>query len=218
MTGNISSGGEQGHARRGAQGRSRAGLLRPGSVSSQKLFAEYPRPYAAANSTFAGELDLTGAAIGGEIHLASGKREKSPVWQDGATLILRNVRANALQARQEDWSISGGDGLLPTELTGFTYSRLEGLDTSGGKGMGDETADWLIGWIEAQRDHGTNFDPQPYTQLAGILEATGATDKAKAIRYAKFEHKQDHDKSMNLFRRAFLLIEQIFVGFGVYPL
>jgi len=50
VTGNISSGGEQRHARRGAKGRSRAGLLRPGRVSSQKLFAEYPRPYAAANS------------------------------------------------------------------------------------------------------------------------------------------------------------------------
>ena len=168
--------------------------------------------------TFAGELDLTGTAIGGEIHLSSGWLKKSPVWRDGAALILRNARANALQARQKDWSISGGDGLLPTELTGFTYSRLEGLDTAGGKGMGDESADWLIGWIEAQRDHGANYDPRPYTQLAGILEAAGATDKAKAIRYAKFKHKQEYDESMNRFRRALLLIEQIFVGFGVYPL
>ena len=49
LTDNIGSGGEQRHARRGAKGQSRAGLLRTGRVSSRRLFAEYPRLYATAN-------------------------------------------------------------------------------------------------------------------------------------------------------------------------
>ena len=113
--------------------------------------------------------------------------------------------------------MSGGDGLLPTDLTGFTFNRLGGLDTSGGTGMGDESADWLIGWIEAQRDHGENYDPQPYTQLARVLEAAGATEKAKAIRYAKFKHKHDHDESMSVAGHAVLTMGQYFIGYGVYP-
>ena len=83
--------------------------------------------------------------------------------------------------------------------------------------MGDESADWLVGWIKAQRDHGDHYDPQPYTQLAQVLEAAGATDKAKAIRYAKFEHKHDHDNSMNAFDRALLTMDKYFWGFRLYP-
>ena len=50
VIGNIGSGRKQRHARREAQRRSRAALLRPGTVSSRRLFAEYPRPYAAVNT------------------------------------------------------------------------------------------------------------------------------------------------------------------------
>ena len=171
-----------------------------------------------SGSTFAGEFDLTGAAIDGELHVSSGLLKRSPAWQRGASLILRNAKADVLQAQAGSWNMSGGDGLLPTDLTGFTYNRLGGLDTPGGTGMGDESADWLVGWIEAQRDHGGNYDPQPYTQLAQVLEAAGATDKAKAIRYARFEHKRDHDTSINGFRRFWLVLEKYLVGYGVYPI
>ena len=170
-----------------------------------------------SGGVFGGEFDLTGAAISGELHLYSGWLKRSPTWQNGASLILRNAKADVLQARGNSWNMSGGDGLLPTDLTGFTFNRLGGLDMLGEPSMGDESADWLIGWIEAQRDHGENYDPQPYTQMAQVLEATGATDKAKAIRYAKFEHKHDHDTSMSAFRRWLLTLEKYFVGYGVYP-
>ena len=168
-------------------------------------------------SSFGGEFDLTGAAIGAELHLSSGLLERFPIWQSGASLILRNLNADALQAQAHSWNISGADGLLPTDLTGFTYNRLGGLDTSGNTGMGDESANWMVRWLEAQRDHGGYYDPQPYTQLAHVLEAVGATDKAKAIHYARFEHKRNHDTSMNAFRRGLLVLEKYFVGYGVYP-
>ena len=170
-----------------------------------------------SGSTFSGELDLTGAAIEGELHLSSGWKKDPPTWKNGASLVLRNVSAHALQAQGDSWSISGGDGLVPTDLTGFTINRLQGTNTSGGTSMGDESAAWLVGWIEAQRDHGEVYDPQPYTQLAEVLQDAGARDKAKAIRYAKFLHKRDHDLSMTPIRRAVLTIERYFLGYGVYP-
>ena len=132
-------------------------------------------------------------------------------------MILRNTKADVLQAQADSWNMSEGDRLLPTDLTGFTFSRLGGLDTSGGASMGDESVEWLIGWIEAQRDHGDIYDPQPYTQLAQVLEAAGATGKADAIRYAKFEHKRDHDESLSTLGHAVLTLERITWGYGVYP-
>ena len=169
-------------------------------------------------STFGGEVNLTGATIGVELHLFSGGTARSPTWQSGASLILRNAKADALQARADSWSMSRGDGLLPTDLTGFAFNRLGGLDTSGGASMADEPADWLVEWIEAQRDYGDRYDPQPYTQLAQVLDASGATEKAKAIRYAKFEHRRKHDESLSLFSRSGLTILRLLVGYGEYPI
>ena len=170
-----------------------------------------------SGGVFDGTLDLTGADIGGELHLSSGWLEQPPVWQNEAALVLRNASAGVLQARRDDWELSGGDGLVPTDLTGFSYNRLGGLDKTGGRSMGDESADWLVGWIEAQSDHGDKFDPQPYAQLARALETAGATGKAKAIRYAKFEHKLVHDGSVNPLQWVGLWLGKLVVGYGVYP-
>ena len=182
------------------------------------LAAKVGRDVQLSGSDFSGALDLTGAAISGELHLSSGWLENSPNWRNSASLILRNVKVDVLQARKDSWNNSGVDGLVPTELTGFVFNRLGGLDTSGGASMGDESAEWLVGWIEAQRDHGGTYDPQPYTQLAHVLEAAGASDKAKAILYAKFEHKYVHDKSLNAVDRAVLTVERYFWGYRLYPL
>ena len=170
-----------------------------------------------AGSTFGGTVDLTSAAIGGELHLSSGWHEKAPTWAEGASLILRNAHVNAVQAPGVSWTVSGGDDVLATDLTGFTYNGLEGLDTAGGVSMGDESAEWLIGWIEAQRDHGESYDPQPYVQLAQVLDAAGATDKAREIRYAKFEHKRKYDESVSTIHGVALTIYRHLLGYGEVP-
>ena len=170
-----------------------------------------------SGGVFGGEFDFTGTAIGGELSLSSGWWEHPPAWQTGASLILRNAKTDVLQAREDSWNVSGGDRFLQTDLTGFTFNRLGRLDPSDSVSMGDTSADWLIGWIEAQHDYGKTYDPQPYTQLAEVLDAGGATEKAKAIRYAKFEHKHKTDTSMSGFRRLLLTLEKYFVGYGLYP-
>ena len=175
--------------------------------------------------TFGGTLDLTGAAIGGELNLSSGRMMHHPIWLERAYLILRNTSADALQAAADSWKMSETSGLLPTDLIGFTFNRFGGQDTSGSESMGHKEAKWLISWIEAQRVHGsggdlqrnTQYDPQPYTQLARVLDAAGATDKARAIRFAKFEHKRDYDKTMTDIRHFLFTIERYLFGYGLYP-
>jgi hypothetical protein len=168
-------------------------------------------------STFTGEINATGARIGGELHVSSKKRG-SPTWKTGARLILRNASADALQAQPDAWQMAEGEaGHLPTDLTGFTYNRFGGLWVSSGEGMGDASADWLIQWIADQHHHGSHYDPQPYEQLAKVLNVAGATDKAKAIHYAKFLHRIDHDSTLEWWEQAWLSAQRWVVGFGVYP-
>ncbi|MYB13847.1 MAG: hypothetical protein F4114_05350 [Rhodospirillaceae bacterium] len=168
-------------------------------------------------STFSNRINLTGATIGGELNLLEGGREGTPIWRSKARLILRNARAGALHASMSNWNMSKNGKFLPTELTGFVYTRLGGMDEPGSRFMGDASADWLTDRIEAQLDHGKFYDPQPYTQLASVLDAAGATEKAKAILYAKFEHKRVSDKTISPARRAALWLEKWIIGYGLFP-
>ena len=167
--------------------------------------------------TFRNTVDFTGATIKSALRLSSLSGQSFPEWKDGAMLILRNAKTDELQAVKNSWKMSAGDQLLPTDLTGFTYTHLGRPDTPGAEGMGDAQASWLTSWIKAQHDYGQIYDPQPYTQLAQTLEAVGSIDKAKAIRYAKFEHRRSHDTSVSFFPRLWLWAERSLIGYGVYP-
>lgn len=169
-----------------------------------------------SGSTFNHEVDLSGARIAGELHLSSGRFEGNPIWGEQAALVLRNAQANALQATKHSWNFLEQSHVLTTDLRGFTYNYLQGRDIRGGKSMNDESAEWLIQWIEAQPDHATKYIPQPYTELAKALAGAGETEKAKAIQYARFEHEKERSDSR--IRQAFLTITGIFAGHGVYPI
>ncbi len=168
-------------------------------------------------STFSGRFNLTGATIGGELNLLEGGRRNPLIWKKDARLILRNAKAGALHASTGSWGTSTDGKFVPTDLTGFVYNRLGGLDEPKITSMGDASADWLTDWIEAQLDHGKLYDPQPYTQLASVLEAAGSTEKANAIRFAKFEHKRIDDKEISPIRRVALWLERRIIGYGLYP-
>ncbi|MEM6486819.1 MAG: hypothetical protein AAF677_00890 [Pseudomonadota bacterium] len=176
------------------------------------------------DSTFSGQIDLTGSMIGAELMLSLGWM-RAPKWKDGAALVLRNVRVDALQAEMGAWFLDGAERTpLPTDLTGFTYGRLGGLladdaaaaNDGGSVNMADATAAQLIAWIEAQPDHDARYDPQPYEQLAAALDAAGAEAVARRIRYAKFEHKR---KAGNIGTGETLLLwgSRLTIGHGLYP-
>jgi hypothetical protein len=170
-----------------------------------------------AGSTFKGSINLTGASVENELVISS-VIHGSSVWEVDAHMVLRNTRVNALQAQPVGWRRSNvGSDWLPTDLTGFTYKYLSGAADTDGDSMADAPVNWLIGWIEAQEGHGTHYDPQPFTQLAYALKQAGAVEKAKAITYAKFEHKRKHDAQMGAMQRWQLEAERWLVGYGVYP-
>lgn len=179
----------------------------------QLLSARVGRGLQLGNSRFEGIFDMTGAKIEGELLLSSA-RHGAPKWGEDAKLILRNVSVDALQAEPSAWKRE--EEWLPTELTGFTYNRLGGLNAHESDTMADEEAGWLIEWIENQEGHADRYDPHPYEQLSQALERAGAVDKAKAVRFAKLEHKREAANT-DAQTAKLLWWSKWLLGHGVYP-
>jgi cytoskeletal protein CcmA (bactofilin family) len=117
-----------------------------------------------SNSRFS-SLDLSATQINGELILGSDIREdvrKPPKWDDGAELILSNTSVSVLIDREDSWP----DKL---ELNGFTYSSF-------GESRDKE---WFKKWLEKQK----SYSPQPYEQLAKVLQEEGHPSKAKEVLY-----------------------------------
>jgi len=192
-------------------------------------------------SIFDGELDLTGAVVQGELLLSDGTNLCPPIWGNNAVFILRNAEVGALLADRRAWEkktsdfgngaitcpsqddrrvrVVPADAQVKKDLTGFTYRRLGGFTSTVQDNMADEKSEWLIEWIKARPKHqeGFNYEPQPYTVLAQVLESAGAHDKAREVRYAKYEHKFQTDELATI-EKALLFVEKYLFGYGLYPI
>ncbi len=170
------------------------------------------------NSTFDGAVRFDNARIG-QVLMLSAPNAPLPVWGPGARLSLRNAAMGALQADMGAWHRPDGSW-LPTELTGLTYDRLGGeraSDREAGPNMADASTAELVDWIEkSQPDQGQHYDPQPYAQLAAVLEAQGGVRAADAVRYARTEHRRTA-ASTPAGESLLLFFSRIFIGYGVYP-
>ena len=152
-------------------------------------------------------------------------RSKDLVWGPKARLILRNARVDAVQASEAAWRLSDDEKVLtgnwlPTDLTGFQYQRFGGLDADQLKTMADAKPQWYVDWLAAQRHgnlpHDSRYDPQPYEQLAQVLTAAGREDTARAIRYAKYRHR-DRAAPVPWWRDLLRSASRWIIGNGVYP-
>ncbi|MFQ5672717.1 MAG: hypothetical protein ACE5G9_06445 [Nitrospinales bacterium] len=145
--------------------------------------------------------NLTGARIDGEFRLAQGA--KHATWQDDAKLTLRNARVRAIQDHPDAW---------PNHLVreGFTYDWLGGFSADGENDMADRNVDWYLEWLgDKQKSH----SPQPYEQLANVLEKHGRKDTADDIRYEKKEQERLNTNRRTL-RYFWLLLQKTFIGYG----
>jgi hypothetical protein len=148
-------------------------------------------------------LDLTGTRIQGEFRL--GSEMHSPVrWHDAAKLILRNTKIAALQDLPGAW---------PGEmvLDGFTYDRLGGLGTGRTNEMAGRDASWFIEWLAKQK----SYSPQPYEQLASILQKEGYRETARKILYES-RNRESKEKAAGWYW-LWLSILWLFIGYGYYP-
>jgi hypothetical protein len=139
-------------------------------------------------------LDLTGTQVRGEFRLAD------TVWEKNAKLILRNMEVGALQDSPEAWP----DDL---ELEGFTYDRLGGSMVDSTNKMADRDVSWFKEWLGKQKSH----SPQPYEQLANVLQKTGHKEKADDILYYGKERERSKATGLNW---LWLTLLWIFIGYG----
>ena len=134
---------------------------------------------------FQNDVDLLGGDIGGELGLAAAQ------WSEGATLVLRNARVATIPALTEGWAPW-------LDLDGFTYRSV---------GAADGYESWF------RRKLGP-YVPQPYDQLASVVERQGQGTLATAIRYSGHERERAEARGA---RWAWLTALKWVIGYGHYP-
>ena len=145
-------------------------------------------------------LNLTGTQIIKELCLGS-EEHPSTKWETGSNLVLRNVKAGALQDRPDAWPDK-------IDFTGFTYSHLGGFAASESESMCQRKLSWIKEWLERQKE----YSPQPYEQLGKVLRGSGYKTKANDI---LFEGKmRELREPNNWLNKPNLALQYISVGFG----
>lgn len=185
-------------------------LILGGSTVSGKLEGNYLNvdntAFLGGGATFAAEVNLASAKFGQDLYLAGGNFNKNvnltnsqiagvlglPTarWLHGATLDLNHSSAGVI-----DLSDSWPDNVL---VTGFTYRNLSNMD----KYTGEQAATWF---------GKQTYAPQPYEQLATVLQANGLIDEATDIRFAGKD--REYHTATGL-RRAWLFLLKYSIGFG----
>lgn len=137
-------------------------------------------------------------------------------WVSEGGITLRNASVSAVQSRPSAWQRSDGSW-IDADLTGFSYQRLAGFGAAAANTLIDEPADRMIAWLAGVTEEKTAYDPQPYEQLSSVLATAGMSDKAKAVRYAKFLHRDEMQPGTWLEAAFIRPASRILVGYGVYP-
>jgi hypothetical protein len=139
-----------------------------------------------SDGIFTKDVNLSGAKIIGVLGLQKAQ------WLHGARLILTNGSAGGI-----DLSDSWPDNIL---LNGFTYRNLSNL----AKYNSEEAATWF---------GKQTYSPQPYEQLATVLQNNGLIDDATDIREAGKEREYETASGL---RRVWLLLLKYSIGFGYH--
>jgi hypothetical protein len=171
-----------------------------------------------------GDVDLTGAAIGGELRLGApavaprgsapdggAPGLPAPDWRGDARLWLRNASATAIvdtgimDTGADCAAIDAWPGAL--DLSGFAYARIGGL--GGDDERARERCGFHVAWLSRQ----TPFSLDPYRRLADLLDAGGRAQAARAVRWAARERQLAEAEGLEWVR---LGLQRIFVGYGIY--
>lgn len=143
-------------------------------------------------------LNLTGTNISGEFCLSHVK--KTVRWRPNSSLILRNVYVGALQDSPGAWP-----DIL--DLTGFNYSHIGGLASTGNSPITDRNHSWFCEWLQKQQD----YSPQPYKQLASVLLNMGHRKEANEILYAGRERERKNTSALTF---LWLTVLNETIGYG----
>src|SRR6266446_4088012 len=137
-----------------------------------------------SDSRFKKDVDLSGAEIGGFLYLDSAQ------WSDGITLVLRDAKVGIIPTLADTWTPK-------LDLDGFSYR---------GAGAADKFKSWL-GRLD-------RYAPQPYDQLASVVESQGNRALATEIRYSGRE--RERSEAMGTAWAGLTTLKWV-IGYGYYP-
>ena len=95
------------------------------------------------------------------------------------------------------------------ELDGFKYSNFSGFLANKKVNMADKPVSYLINWLSKQDP----YSPQPYEQLANVLQKTGHAEKAEDVLIAR----KDRERSLATgFKRFSLTTQWLLIDYGYH--
>jgi hypothetical protein len=151
-----------------------------------------------SESTFGNYIKLEGVQIG-NLYFGSLKEDPpTPLarWQDKVEMSLHNAKVDVIPDLSAEWP-------RILDLNGFSYRSLNDPD--------DKVAlSRIQGWFAKQR----SYSPQPYEQLALVLQNHGVADDATAVRYLGREKEREGASG---WRYLWLTGLNWLVGYGYYP-
>jgi hypothetical protein len=172
-----------------------------------------------------GQLDLTGAAVGGTLSVDAATTWRPPETTALAVqpqLILVNAKVGGLQDdvvadepcpthKQPPQHRNGWPTWQTIELDGFAYGHL-GASTFGSGDMQHRDACWWRWWL----DRNPVFSSQPYVELAAVMSAHGDQDSAAQILYfGRVRETQVAWQGGHYLRWLLLVGLDVFAGFGI---
>jgi len=153
--------------------------------------AKLGQDFQLSDGTFNNHVDLTGAQIAGVLGLEYTK------WLGSGTLNLTNAAAGGIDL-SHNWPYQ-------TYVNGLTYRNLSNLSKNFSR---EQAKDWFGKQAYA---------PQPYEQLASVLQSNGFIEDATAIRYAgKERERQAAWQTASGLRWAWLVLLNYSIGFGYH--
>jgi hypothetical protein len=167
---------------------------------------------------------LEGSEFLGPVNLAAsqadslniGRAGAEPTWGPGARLSLRLTRFRNVEDSPEAWrGLNGRLDILGLDYEYFTgwASTWRDLATELGGGAPERPVSWLIGWLEMQEGRDRIYMPQPYEQLADVLQGAGQGHKADAVLYAKHEYWRNHPTT-GFSDYLWLTVKKYLIGYG----
>jgi hypothetical protein len=134
---------------------------------------------------FKKNIDFSWTEVGGALFLDSTQ------WSDGIALILRDAKVGIIPALTDGWAPK-------LELNGFTYRST---------GAADQFRGWL-GRLD-------RYEPQPYGQLASVVQSQGNGTLATEIRY--FGRERERSEAKSTAEWVWLTALKWVIGYGFYP-
>jgi hypothetical protein len=165
------------------------------------------------SSEFMNEVNLAASQADA---LNVGREGYEAIWGPDAMLTLRLSRFRFIEDSPGSWNaLDGRVDLLGLEYEAFmgwasTWLTAEGRFSPGAT---ERSKEWLLDWLEKQIARDQVYMPQPYEQLAEVLERAGQPQKAAAVQYAKHEYWRQH-ATTTLPDYFWLTIKKYVIGYG----